>query len=399
VVGATDSKGWCDVVIAQSLPSPQQEELVPFPNGTAVVDEAFPDIRANILTGGAEQSDVIYDGGDVRTRPNSCLQKVGEQAAAAPAASAAKIDTNTVKDPVLAKYATEIRRLGKRIKDDVIEIGRYLYEAQEHAGRGPWHLWINAEFGWSDQTAYRYIHLYQAHQNSDFHKLWDSDLPLSGLYQLAAPKTPNKARTEIAKRVEAGEKISCATVTEVVTKAKGGKTNSANEVDVDVRRAQMAALDKPAADEHGTDHHGDGDHLDQHIDEHVAHDHGGADQRAGARVRPTAVPPTPKKNLLKAWEATDDERQLIRDLVLQEYFAQASGADIHDRIPRTRLTAVCRELLDEVGVPDVLAAMSEKFGRQLRERLPAPRRGKSFKHTMNLKANSARNGRGHRSRH
>jgi hypothetical protein len=58
-------------------------------------------------------------------------------------------------------------------------------------------------------------------------------------------------------------------------------------------------------------------------------------------------------------------------------------------------------LLDEVGVPGVLEAMSTEFGRQLRARLPA-RKGKSdkpYKHTLNLKANSARDERDHRSRH
>ena len=68
---------------------------------------------------------------------------------------------NSTADAVLTKYAAEIRRLGKRVKEDVIEIGRILDQAQEHAGRGAWHRWVNAEFGWSDQTAYRFIHLYQ----------------------------------------------------------------------------------------------------------------------------------------------------------------------------------------------------------------------------------------------
>jgi hypothetical protein len=61
-------------------------------------------------------------------------------------------------------------------------------------------------------------------------------------------------------------------------------------------------------------------------------------------------------------------------------------------------------LLDAVGVAGILEAMSEDFGRQLRDRLPAPKskksgkRDKPFKHTLNLTANSARNGRGTHSR-
>jgi hypothetical protein len=58
------------------------------------------------------------------------------------------------------------------------------------------------------------------------------------------------------------------------------------------------------------------------------------------------------------------------------------------------------DLLDEIGVAGVLEAMSAEFGRQLRDRLPAPKRrpGKSFNQTLNLKANSTRNGRGAHSR-
>jgi hypothetical protein len=58
-------------------------------------------------------------------------------------------------------------------------------------------------------------------------------------------------------------------------------------------------------------------------------------------------------------------------------------------------------LLDEIGVAGVLKAMSAEFGRQLRDRLPAPKgkksgkRDKPFKHTLTL---SASNGRGTHSR-
>jgi hypothetical protein len=41
-----------------------------------------------------------------------------------------------VADPVLTKYAAEIRRLRKRAQEDIIEIGRYLDQAQKHAGHG-----------------------------------------------------------------------------------------------------------------------------------------------------------------------------------------------------------------------------------------------------------------------
>jgi len=68
----------------------------------------------------------------------------------------------------------------------------------------------------------------------------------------------------------------------------------------------------------------------------------------------------------------------------------------HWRRSPSELTA----LLDAVTVAGVLEAMSPEFGRQLRARLPAPKRkaGKPFRKTLNLTINSTRNGRGIHSR-
>jgi hypothetical protein len=65
-----------------------------------------------------------------------------------------------------------------------------------------------------------------------------------------------------------------------------------------------------------------------------------------------------------------------------------------------RCPAELTTLLDAVGVAGILEAMSEEFGRQLRARLPAPKAksDKPFRKTLNLPANSTRNGRGTHSR-
>jgi hypothetical protein len=292
---------------------------------------------------------------------------------------------NLISDPVLAKYAAEIRRLGKRVKEGVVAIGRYLDRAQKHAGRGAWLAWIEAEFGWSDQTAYRFIHLYQAQENSDFHNLWNSDLPLSGLYQLAAPKTPDAARAEIAERVEAGEKVSCAKVTEVIAKAKDNATKSADDAEIhhnddedpsiEQRRAEHAVMLKDADDP-------------------------AAPESADSAVESAGC--SDAELLLEVWnESTPEDQQFIRDLVLEEFFAQASGADLYDHIPAASLDRVCSAFLDKLTVDGMRTRMSAEFGRALRARLPAPKRksDKPFKHALSLKANSARHERGNHSRY
>ena len=132
-----------------------------------------------------------------------------------------KADVGNLVDPILTECAAEIRRRVKRAKEDIVEIGRYLDQAKKHAGHGRWLTWIEVEFGWSDQTARRFIHVYEFTRDSKFNNLLNSNLPLSALYQLAAPKTPEEVREAIAERIEAGGEVSVAAVTKAIAKAKG----------------------------------------------------------------------------------------------------------------------------------------------------------------------------------
>jgi hypothetical protein len=124
-------------------------------------------------------------------------------------------------DQVLAEHADEIRRLSKRLIDDLLEIGRRLIDAKARVGRGHWLSWLEREFGWSDDTARRYMRLYQfAQEDFEFRKLRDLQLPASGLYLLAQAKCPPEARKEIVERADAGETIDVAKIESVVTAHK-----------------------------------------------------------------------------------------------------------------------------------------------------------------------------------
>jgi hypothetical protein len=304
------------------------------------------------------------------------------------------ITTEFKDDLVLAEHASEIRRLGKRVKEDIVEIGRHLVEAREHAGHGAWLVWIDVEFGWADQTAYRFIHLYEARQTiPEFHKLWNSDLPVSALYQLAAPNTPDEARTEVVERVEAGEQPTCAMVTEVIAKAKGKTTESADDAEIH---------DIDAVDEDPS--------IEQRRAEHAAlfadHEWESADSTEVNNVKNSAVEDAESdaEFLFDVWtESTPKDQQFIRDLVLEEYFAQASGADIFARIPAAKLDEVIPAFLDKLTVEGVRTRMSEAFGQSLRRKLAAPGKAKKSarqwtKSINHRSANSTRNGRGIHSR-
>jgi len=107
--------------------------------------------------------------------------------------------------------------LGRQTIDNIVEIGRRLTEAKKIVGHGGWLPWLDREFGWEETTALRFMRV---------HKLTLSksgnlpDLPVSGLYLLAAPSTPESAKAEIIERAEAGEALLVAEVKRVVEKHK-----------------------------------------------------------------------------------------------------------------------------------------------------------------------------------
>jgi Protein of unknown function (DUF3102) len=122
-------------------------------------------------------------------------------------------------DAVLAEHAAAIKALGKRVVSDLIEIGRRLTEVKQIVGHGNWLPWLDREFGWKESTALRYMRLHELASKSA--NLTDLDVPISGLYLLAAPSTPEPARTEIIARAEAGEKLPVAEVKRAIFAARG----------------------------------------------------------------------------------------------------------------------------------------------------------------------------------
>ncbi len=120
---------------------------------------------------------------------------------------------------LLSANAAIIRNLGKRVVGDIIEIGRRLADCKKIAGHGNWLPWLEREFGWSDKTAERYMQVAAL----KFDNLSNIDLPVSSLYLLAAPSTPDEVRDEVIDRVKSGEKVSHEKVKEKIAKAKPAK--------------------------------------------------------------------------------------------------------------------------------------------------------------------------------
>jgi Protein of unknown function (DUF3102) len=142
--------------------------------------------------------------------------------------------------PVLAEHAAAIRQLGKRVVADVIEIGHRLTDAKRICGHGNWLAWLKREFGWSTDTAERFI---QVHALADqIPQLAEFNLPMSGLYLLAAASTPTEARDEIIERAQVGEPVSVVTIKQTIDTTKGcqqstKKPKSSNVEPINAERA------------------------------------------------------------------------------------------------------------------------------------------------------------------
>src|SRR5258707_7248460 len=121
----------------------------------------------------------------------------------------------------LAEHAAVIRALGKRVIGDVIEIGRRLAAAkglaEKQGGHARWVQWIDQEFGWDEKTARNLlnVHAFVEKKSGNF-----PDLPVSGLYLLAAPSTPEEVRQQVIERAENGERLSVKHVKELIDEAR-----------------------------------------------------------------------------------------------------------------------------------------------------------------------------------
>jgi hypothetical protein len=328
----------------------------------------------------------------------------------------------------LAKCAVKIHKLIKRTREGIVEIGGILAEACKHADHGTWLAWLETEFGWSDQTARRFIHVYELSQNPKLNTVLTLDLPLGVLYQLAAPKA-GEARAEVTARIEAGEKPSCTMVAEVVAKAKG---NTAGRRQIDQSTpVDASSTDKPETETVPTDaetsaeqrrsyyaeadadpdqlvdaehavgdrehrHAGGQDHPDR-VDVDLGADHvdaGATNSSPMAMAKPTVTPTesapplktqsasvkskAKKPSLVESWESSPEDRETIRALVLEEYFLIAGGNNILQRIrDAKRDDTVIADFLDALSVDGMRKAMSSEFGAQLRTAMPSLKKFKT----------------------
>ena len=108
---------------------------------------------------------------------------------------------------VVQQRTEEIRVLVRRSAQDIIDIGAKLIDVKARLGHGNFGPWLEAEFGWGQDTAGRFMNVSQRFgQIPQF-----AEFAPSALYLLAAPSTPEPARLEAIERASNGESITYTT--------------------------------------------------------------------------------------------------------------------------------------------------------------------------------------------
>jgi hypothetical protein len=140
----------------------------------------------------------------------------------------------TGENPTLAEHAALIRRLGKRMITDLIEIGRRLTLSKpivphgNEAGGEGWEAWLKREFGWSPDTALNFMRVYELSQDYNSRNFRDLSITPSALYFLARRSTPEAVRTEMIERANAGENITVADVRSAIPSGRTRRSSRAN---------------------------------------------------------------------------------------------------------------------------------------------------------------------------
>lgn len=111
---------------------------------------------------------------------------------------------------------TEIKALVRRSAQDIVDIGSKLIDVKERLGHGKFGEWLEAEFGWTDRTAQRFM---QVADKFGKNRQIVGFAP-SALYLLAAPSTPDEVREEAMRRAESGEAITHRLAQTLVEQAK-----------------------------------------------------------------------------------------------------------------------------------------------------------------------------------
>lgn len=129
--------------------------------------------------------------------------------------------------PLEAKVAEKVRSAAEAIRQQLqntlvsaIKIGQELLAVKETLEHGQFLPWLQAEFGWSQRTAYNFMSVAERFEVA---RIANLQIPPTAAYLLAGPSVPDEARQVAVEKAEAGEEITTAVAKEIVAEAKKKK--------------------------------------------------------------------------------------------------------------------------------------------------------------------------------
>ena len=131
-------------------------------------------------------------------------------------------------EPIACKIETTATTAILQIASDAAKI----HEAfRYHRNEGGFVGYMKKRLGYSSSTAYRLLNVHTRFGKNVSHA-WET-LPVSAIYLLAEPSTPEEAFNEIAGRIEAGNRPTVAEVRSVIKRAKGTSIENHEETPKD----------------------------------------------------------------------------------------------------------------------------------------------------------------------
>ncbi|MEM9809387.1 MAG: DUF3102 domain-containing protein [Cyanobacteria bacterium P01_D01_bin.56] len=152
---------------------------------------------------------------------------------------------------VIQQHTGEIRKRLRRSAQDVWEIGQRLSDVRSRLKYGEFLIWLKAEFGWSQRTAYNFINVYETFGDR-FAKLANVDLATSVLYQLASPSVPEELRTQVLDAAATGKKVSHNALKAAIKQSKADKDKESQietSGETKVKKPEIVSLIPKAARE------------------------------------------------------------------------------------------------------------------------------------------------------
>lgn len=146
-------------------------------------------------------------------------------------------------DAYLERRQRELLQLETQLKQNIFAIGQKLTEVQaalRHNKRGGFEAWLRQHLGWSKQTAYNFIHIYEHCQ--DYKEL---DIPYSTLALLGSPSTPKEARSDVREMLVAGTRVSFKVAKQLVRQYRDDITRPSGTKRIERLHALLEEADDP----------------------------------------------------------------------------------------------------------------------------------------------------------